>query len=175
MSKSRINKDKLTPSQKKVKQGRPVYYEGEKKNCNPETARDIIFMYVTCGMGYSAARHVTGARSDRLIEDVIRQHGFGRQNVDGDEGELRCPGSYILAEKFVPLIKELIKKYGTENDPYNIRMMETGECRDDPVYAKKLKECPRCHTAWDDTWKFCSQCGWKKGGDAQKKLFEVRS
>lgn len=172
MSKPKIDKDNLTPAQKKVKQGRPVYYEGEKKNCEPEIARDIIFLYVTCGMGYSAARHVTGGKSDKLIEDVIRQHGFGRKSVDGDKGELQCPGSYTLSEKFLPLVRDLIKKYGTGNDSYNIKMLETGECRDDPLCAKKIKECPKCHADWDESWNFCPQCGWKKYGDIQKKLFD---
>lgn len=172
--KRRINEDNLTPTQKVVKKSRPVFYDGPNKNADPDTARDIITMYVTFGMGYSAIRHVIGAKSDRLIEDIIRQHMFGRKSVD-IEGELYCPGSSTLDGRFKSLVQELVKKYGTGTDPYIVEMLTTGRCGDDPAYGKKLKSCPKCEkvweTGWNPDWVCCPFCGWKRDGERQKRLF----
>lgn len=165
------SKENLTPTQKNVKRGRPLFYDGPHKNADPKVARDIVSMYVTCGMGYSAIRHVIGHKNDKFIEDVIRQHMFGRKNVKGDDGEIYCPGSSTLHGRFKDLVQYYVHKYGTNNDPYVIEMMTTGKCGDDPAYNKKLQNCPKCGEAWHDRWVRCPICEWRKDGAIQKKLF----
>lgn len=171
MPRKKTNKDNLTPTQKNCKKPRPVFYEGEHKNMEPEMGRDIIVMYVGMGLGHSAIRHIIGASSDKPIEDVIRQHMFGRKNIDADHGELRCPGNYVLDEKYKSLVQEYVKKYGTSNDPYIFEMLNNGKCGDDPAYGKKIRECPRCEAPWGEGWIRCPYCEYRPAGESQKRLF----
>ena len=81
---------------------RPVYYDRPdySKNMDPEVARDMITLYVTCGLGYSPIRHILGYTSDKPIENVIRQHRLGRSITkhfgSWKECRLSCPLSKQL-------------------------------------------------------------------------------
>lgn len=72
----------LTPSQMKCKKPRVVNYKDDLEK--QQKARDIIILYVDCGLGYSPIRHVVGCKNDKLVEDVVRQHMLGRNNVDAE-------------------------------------------------------------------------------------------
>lgn len=170
MSKSNSN---LTPTQKKVKKPRPVYYSGEKKNMDPEVACDILTLYITCKLGYSPIRCIIGDKNDHRIEDVVRQHMVGRKDVDGHFGELQCSGSKVIEEYYKPVIEHMIRKYGTQNDPYVLQMMNTGKWHDKPAYAKRITNCPKCGKDVEPEWKLCPFCGrsLKDDGNNQKKLF----
>lgn len=169
----RVNKtnQNLTPPQKKVKKPRPVYYAGDKKNLDPDLACDILTLYITCKLGYSPIRHIIGAKNDHCIEDVVRQHMLGRKDVDGEKGELCCPGSKTIEEYYVPVIRHLVHKYNTAQDPYILEMFEKGTWKDHPAYEKKLTNCPRCNKDIESEWKLCPFCGYQLKSDGQKKLF----
>lgn len=148
----------LSPTQKKVMKPRRCVYDGEKKNTDPQIARDIISLYVTCKLGYSAIRHILGLPNDKKIEDVIRQHMLGRKGVDGNIGELYCPGSTEIEESCKHIISNMIQQYGTSEDQYNIRMMSTDKWFDDPVYMK-INKCKKCGESIESNWKICPFCG----------------
>ena len=62
-----MSKEKLlTPSQMKVKKPRVVNYSND--IYKQQYGRDIITLYVACGLGYSPIRHILGLRNDKLIE-----------------------------------------------------------------------------------------------------------
>lgn len=165
------SKEHLSSTQKKVKQPRRCIYDGEKKNTEPELARDILSLYITCKLGYSAIRHVLGLNSDKKIEDVIRQHMLGRKGVDGTIGELSCPGSTEIEECYKSVVADAIRRYKTHEDEYNIKMMSTGKWSDDPV-IKKPTTCRKCSRELDSEWKLCPFCGTHvKDESTQRKLF----
>lgn len=148
----------LTPSQAKVKRPRPIRYEGEEKNCEAYIARDIITLYVTCGLGYSPIRHILGLDTDKLIEDVVRQHMLGRHNADGTIGELKCPPKKSLDSTAITIINEMTnQRYNTYSDPYIVDMINNKTWSDDPVYTKPLK-CS-CGAELQPEWRICPYCG----------------
>ena len=151
-----MNKDILTPSQKKVKRPRPVRYAGDKKNCDDFMARDIITLYVYGGLGYSPIRHILGLETDKLIEDVVRQHMLGRSKADGSVGELFCPPKKKLDDTTRALINEFCIRYNTYSDKYIITMLDTGVWKDDPVYDQVT--CV-CGAKLDPKWRLCPFCG----------------
>lgn len=159
----------LTPAQKKVKQKRHLIYEGEHANYSAEKARDIIELYLVHQLGYSPIRHILGEPNDHRIEDVIRQHMFGRKEIDCDAGELRCPGSSDLTPESAKRIIELSEKYGTNNDPYILEITSSGRWRDDPVVSNK---CPTCGNKIKEEDHFCSNCG-RKVNRKEKKLYDI--
>lgn len=163
-------KEYFSTTQKKVKSPRRCVYEGENKNTEPDLARDIIVLYITCKLGYSAIRHILDLPSDKKIEDVIRQHMFGRKGVDGTIGELFCPGSTTLEEVYVPIIKEIVKKYNTGSDPYIVEMLTTGKWSDDPI-TKQIPYCKNCGKELDPEWVSCPFCGKSINYGKQIKLF----
>lgn len=164
--------ENLTPTQKKVKKPRPVYYDGPKKNTDSDLAADIITLYVTCKLGYSPIRHIIGDKNDHKVEDVVRQHMLGRKDVDGEKGELRCPGSTEIEEYYISVIKHMIQKYGTSDDEYIVKMMTKGKWYDHPAYEKKLTACPRCGKEVQGDWVCCPYCGKRYANDSmQRKLF----
>jgi len=146
----------LTPAQKKVKRPRPVRYDGPNKNLNDFVARDIITLYLTCGLGYSPIRHILGLETDKKIEDVVRQHMLGRTKANGAEGELYCPPQKNLTQLSRSIINQLTVMYETYSDPYIIEMLDKGVWKDDPVY-NSIK-CV-CGADLDPSWKLCPFCG----------------
>lgn len=171
MSKSEKSRQNLSSTQKKVKQPRRCIYSGENKNTNPELARDILSLYITCRLGYSAIRHVLGLSTDKKVEDVIRQHMLGRKGVDGTIGELSCPGSTEIYEYYKGVITEVVKRYGTESDPYVVEMLTTGKWKDDPV-VKKQTTCLQCGKELQDDWISCPYCGKSRRSGTQRSLFD---
>lgn len=155
---ARVNqKVNLTPAQAKVKRARRVVYSGPEKNLEPEVARDIIVLYVGCGLGYSPIRHIIGGHNDKRIEDVIRQHMLGRSGVDGTIGELSCPSSSTLNEVSTKIIMSIASKYDTLEEDYVREMLTTGRWKDDPVGAD-YNNCS-CGYELDKGWIFCPNCG----------------
>lgn len=150
------NTQLLSPSQQKVKRPRPVRYDGNKKNCEDYMARDIITLYVYCGLGYSPIRHILGLENDKLIEDVVRQHMLGRTKADGSIGELPCPAKKTLSDSTKAIVNEFAARYETFNDRYIIEMVQTGTWKDDPVY--KDVTCS-CGAKLDPKWRLCPYCG----------------
>lgn len=151
-----MSKEKLlTPSQMKVKKPRVVNYSND--IYKQQYGRDIITLYVACGLGYSPIRHILGLRNDKLIEDVVRQHMLGRSNVDSENGELYCPQSKKLDVYTSFIIKYMCERYGTMTDPYIKSMFETGKWKDDPVTLSK-KICPYCSKEMEKDWLFCPYC-----------------
>lgn len=161
----------LTPTQRMVRRPRKVSYykECEVNYIDPEIARDIISLYVTCQLGYSAIRHVIGLESDKQVEDVIRQHLLGRNSkpivikYKGEKhsfyGELPCPASKEISETSARIIRDLVEsKYHTENDPYVRQMINTNRWWDDPV-KKGGCRCPECGQKVRASAKFCNHCG----------------
>lgn len=146
----------LSPTQAKVKKPRRVYYDGKKKNCDPELARDIIILYTTCKLGYSPIRHLLGLPNDKKIEDVIRQHMLGRNNVDGSIGELYCPGSKYIGDIEHQIVKNIASKYRTTDDPYVKDMITHNKWSDDPVVY--IPKCPKCGKVVEREWIACPFC-----------------
>ena len=147
----------LTPSQAKCKRPRVVNYKDDKTK--QQKARDIIILYVECGLGYSPIRHVIGLPNDKLVEDVIRQHMLGRNNVDEANGELFCPQSRYLSDSQVSTIKRISSHYMTENDPYVLDMIDSRKWSDEPAY--KPNTCKTCGTLLDPEWLYCPFCNTK--------------
>ena len=169
---SRVNqKENLTPTQTKVKRARRVIYSGPDKNVEPELARDVITLYLSCGLGYSPIRHVVGIKNDKRIEDIIRQHMFGRSKVDGTIGELSCPASPVLNEVSTKVIMQIADKYGTLDEDYVHNMLVTGRWKDDPVTADYNK-C-ECGEEMDKNWTFCPNCGKRRKAAKTKKLIKL--
>lgn len=163
------SKEHLSSTQKKVRHPRRCIYAGEHKNTDITLARDILSLYITCKLGYSPIRHILGLSSDKKVEDVIRQHMLGRKCVDGSIGELYCPGSATIEECYKGIIQGCIKKYNTQEDPYNKKMMTTGKWTDDPIH-KKSNKCPHCNTELQPEWVACPYCG-RNLSTKQKSLF----
>lgn len=146
----------LTPSQKAVKHPRRIIYGGSKQNCDPELGRDIIVLYVQCGLGYSPIRHIIGAKNDKIIENVVRQHMLGRNKVNFESGELLCPGSKYISNLNHKIIEHMVSKYGTGDDPYIKHMLIHNKWSDDPVVY--IKKCPSCGKKVESDWKACPHC-----------------
>lgn len=161
------SKQYLSPTQKKVKKPRRCIYSGPHKNTDSDVAKDILSLYVTCKLGYSPICHILGLKKHKKIEDVIRQHMLGRKGVDGSIGELYCPSSKELEEQYIPIIKNLISQYNTQNDPYIVEMLNTGKWYDDSYPAK----CSSCGSELKGDWVACPFCGKSKTGKIQKQLF----
>lgn len=147
----------LTPSQMKCKKPRVVNYSSDLEK--QQKARDIIVLYVECGLGYSPIRHIIGLANDKLVEDVIRQHMLGRNNVDEENGELMCPQSRYLSEFQKSIIIQKSQRYLTEEDPYIVDMLADGKWSDDPICGPKI--CKVCGTKIESTWKYCPSCATK--------------
>jgi hypothetical protein len=160
----------LSSTQRKVKQPRRCIYDGEHQNTDKTLARDILSLYITCKLGYSAIRHILGLPNDKKIEDVVRQHMVGRKGVDGAIGELQCPGSTTIEESYKTVVEQCMRDYKTQNDPYNVKMMTTGKWEDDPV-AKKITTCAFCGKELEDSWVACPYCGKNRDAGKQKNLF----
>ena len=167
----KIQKENLTPTQTKVKRARRIVYSGDNKNMDPELARDIITLYVGFGLGYSPIRHIVGYANDKRIEDVIRQHMFGRSGVDGSIGELTCPASPTLDEVSTKFIMNLASKYETLNDDYVDTMLKTGRWKDDPV-TSTYNNC-ECGYEMDKEWTFCPNCGKRRKKPKLKKIANI--
>lgn len=162
----------LTPTQRKVARPRKVnYYDPNGKNyVDPQVARDIIVLYVWCGLGYSPIRELLGHTNDKVIEDVVRQHMFGRSQtthevvVDGVSypfyGELVCPGckGHKLDQHTTPIVVAIADRYGTRNNQYVKEMLKRGEWWDAPSYIKS-KPCPKCGKDASTSDKLCKFCG----------------
>ena len=166
----KVSRENLSSTQKKVKQPRRCIYDGENKNTDPELARDILSLYITCELGYSPIRHLVGLNSDKKIEDTIRQHMLGRKGVDGSIGELYCPGSTCLPEEAKEVVSSIARKYKTKEDPYVKELLLTGKWKDDPIKATK-KVCDHCGKELEKDWKVCPFCGTRKESGRQKSLF----
>lgn len=158
---SKKSTENLSSTQKKVKNPRRCIYDGDKKNTDPELARDIISLYVTCKLGYSPIRHIVGLSSDKKIEDVIRQHMLGRKDVDGTIGELSCPNSTEISESCMWLIQEYIQKYNTGEDAYIRKMLSNNKWNDDPITSKS-KVCAFCGKPLESDWVSCPYCGHRR-------------
>lgn len=150
--------ENLTPTQRKVKQPRRVRYDGKRCNLDPETARLIIELYMVHGLGYSPIRHILGLPTEKRIEDVVRQHMLGRNNVDGEAGELLCPSVSHLSDDSARRIKEICYIQGTLDDDYIQDMLEYRRWYDDPVYPSKFNTC-KCGKEKNVEWSFCPYCG----------------
>ena len=147
----------LTPSQMKCKKPRVVNYKDDLEK--QQRARDAIVLYVECGLGYSPIRHVLGCGNDRLVEDVIRQHMLGRNNVDDENGELFCPQSRYLSDYQKTIVSMKAKRYLTDVDPYVIDMLDSGKWSNDPVCGPKI--CKICGNKVKDSWMYCPNCASK--------------
>lgn len=150
-------KKPLTPSQMKCKQPRVVNYKDNLEK--QQKARDIIVLYVDCGLGYSPIRHIIGCKNDKLVEDVIRQHMLGRNNVDDANGELVCPSSKYLSEYQKSIITAKAQRYLTIDDPYIVDMLANGTWSDDPAYGPCI--CNVCGNQVEDRWAYCPFCSSK--------------
>lgn len=150
-------KKSLTPSQMKCKQPRVVNYKDNLEK--QQKARDIIVLYVECGLGYSPIRHIIGCKNDKLVEDVIRQHMLGRNNVDEENGELMCPQSRYLSEYQKSIITAKAQRYLTTDDPYIVDMLANGKWTDDPAYGPRI--CNVCGNKVEDEWAYCPFCSSK--------------
>ena len=150
-------KRSLTPSQMKCKQPRVVNYKDDPEK--QQKARDIIVLYVDCGLGYSPIRHIVGCKNDKLVEDVIRQHMLGRNNVDDANGELVCPSSRYLSEYQKSIITAKAQRYMTIDDPYIVDMLANGTWSDDPAYGPRI--CNVCGNKVEDGWAYCPFCSSK--------------
>ena len=137
----------LTPSQMKCKKPRVVNYSGNQEK--QQKARDIIVLYVECGLGYSPIRHILGLPNDKLVEDVIRQHMLGRNNVE----------SRYLSEFQKSIIIQKSQRYLTEEDPYIVDMLADGKWSDDPICGPKI--CKVCGNKVEDGWAYCPFCSSK--------------
>ena len=147
----------LTPSQMKCKKPRVVNYADDPEK--QQKARDIIVLYVECGLGYSPIRHIIGCKNDKLVEDVIRQHMLGRNNVDEKNGELFCPQCRYLSEFQKSIIIQKASRYLTQDDSYIIDMLANGTWSDDPAYGPKI--CKVCGNKVEDSWTYCPNCASK--------------
>ena len=147
----------LTPSQMKCKKPRVVNYKDDLEK--QQKARDIIILYVDCGLGYSPIRHVVGCKNDKLVEDVVRQHMLGRNNVDAENGELMCPQSRYLSEYQKSIITAKAQRYLTIDDPYIVDMLANGKWSDDPAYGPRI--CNVCGNKVEDEWAYCPFCSSK--------------
>ena len=140
---------------------RPVYYEGPKKKLDHDTGVDILTLYIVCGLGYSPIRHIIGAKNDKIIEDVIRQHRLGRSLTRKEDGykecRLRCPNRQSLDEFTTQVVLRIAQKHGTENEDYVYKMLTTGRWQDDPVGADYYK-CKKCGADLEPEWTFCPHC-----------------
>ena len=140
------------------KNARPVYYSGEQMNFDPDVARDIITLYVTCAIGYSAIRHIIGLKNDKRIEDVICQHNLGRRYEEEHPGQLLCPGRSAIGDIEQSIIYQMVHKYMTADDPYVVEMLKTRRWSDDPAYASKVRVCPKCGMELAPEWRGCPVC-----------------
>lgn len=147
----------LTPSQMKCKKPRVVNYKDDLEK--QQKARDIIVLYIDCGLGYSPIRHIIGAKNDKLVEDVIRQHMLGRNNVDEENGELMCPQSRYLSEHQKSIITQKAQRYLTIDDPYIVDMLADSKWSDDPAYGPKIRNV--CGNKVEDEWAYCPFCSSK--------------
>lgn len=140
---------------------RPIYYEGPKKKIDHSVGVDILTLYIVCGLGYSPIRHIIGAKNDKLIEDVIRQHRLGRSLTKKDDGykecRLRCPKSSKLDEFTTQLVFRIAQKYNTQDEDYVHNMLITGCWRDDPVDSEYYK-CKQCGHDIELGWIECPNC-----------------
>lgn len=152
---------------------RPVYYDGPKQKLDHSTGVDILTLYIVCGLGYSPIRHIIGARNDKIVEDVIRQHRLGRsltRKYDGyKECRLRCPGKTQLDEFTTKIVLNIATKHGTENDDYVWKMLTTGQWKDDPVDANYYK-CKKCGNDIELDWVVCPHCQTRLKASRPKKF-----
>lgn len=162
-SENRVPPCDYSPCQKMIKRPRPINYRAFPEI--QDVCRDIVVMYVYLGLGESAIRHIIGDTDDKLIEDVVRQHNFGRNNINKGEltctTKLYCPNKKELTQRDVEIIRSFCDKYETLSDPYNIKVMEDKTWNNDPSYVKE-RTCPNCGNAilvFEDN--FCSRCGYK--------------
>ena len=154
----KYNKDDLNVFQKNVKRPCPVRYGHKKGEVDPEKARYIIELYVCCGLGYSPIRHILGLPNDKIIENVIRQHGFGRKGIKPEKGELFCPSKKKLDSKSAYIIKDAAEYFGTSSDEYIIQMLKCGYWCDDPVCSNPNK-CSCGYIIEDPNFNLCPMCG----------------
>ena len=159
---NKVPNSDYSPGQRDSKRPRPINYRAFPEI--QETCRDIITMYVTLGLGESAVRHVIGAEDDKLIEDVVRQHNLGRNNIDSGQRvyttKLYCPNKKELSSLDVRIIQHLCDKYGTLSDPYNVKLIRNKTWNNDPSYMKN-KNCRNCgHTVPFEN-NFCPMCGYQ--------------
>lgn len=152
--------------------------------CEPEKARDIIVLYVGAGLGYSPIRHLVGAANDHIIEDIVRQHMFGRSGIHksvnyyGEEypfyGELKCPSTKDnrLSPEMTPFVKHVADKYNTTSDDYVYEMLRTGVWKDDPITSKS-NLCPKCEKEITEDSKYCRFCGTPLKVARSKKFFDA--
>lgn len=159
---NKVPKSDYSPGQRRSQRPRPINYRAFPEI--QEMARDIITMYVTIGLGESAIRHVIGLDDDKPIEDVVRQHNFGRNNLDKGKyvctTKLYCPNKKELDSLDVRMIQRLCDKYGTLSDPYNVKLIEEKTWNNDPAYIKD-KNCPKCNHVVPFEDNFCPKCGYQ--------------
>ena len=82
-AKQSTTKQQLSPTQTDVNHPCPVKYKDNLKL--QDQARDIILLYIGAKLGYTPIKHIVGLKSDKLIENVVRQHMFGRQDIKWDK------------------------------------------------------------------------------------------
>lgn len=151
-------KQQLSPTQTDVKHPCPVKYKDNLKL--QDQARDIILLYIGAKLGYTPIKHIVGLKSDKLIENVVRQHMFGRQDIKWDKGELPCPNSKALDEFSAFLVIKIAKKWNTLQDPYVDKMIHNNKWYDESNLKKsKLTKCKHCGFESDKKFKFCPMCG----------------
>lgn len=178
----------LTPTQRAMKtRPRKVSYNPEhrdkrKNYVDPEMARYIIVLYI-CGLGYSPIRHIVGLDNDKKVEDVVRQHMLGRNNVNSPieyEGkmyefnsELICPGRKSLDELTTRIVKKAVNRYGTIKDDYVYKMLHEGRWHDDPV-TSDYNKCKKCGKEIDasEGKGYCPYCGTQFKISRPKMLFK---
>lgn len=160
------SRETLTPTQKIVKRPGKCRYAGEDKNVEPEVARWIITLYLTCRLGYTPIKHILGLANDKVIENVVRQHGLGRSQVRHDIGELKCKGDKHIQDWYMPVIIEAMTEFGTRNNAYNEKMITTRTWNDESRGQDKF--CRNCGKELKPEWIRCPYCS---SGHSTKKLF----
>lgn len=106
-----------------------LYYRGTDANFDPELARDIITLYVTCSFGPRAIQHVLGLPCPRPIYDVLSQHNLClNDNVDACvEFELHRDTSRRLQSYQRQVVYAMIKKYSTADDSRVVSLLTASE------------------------------------------------
>lgn len=140
----------MTPSQAKCKKPRIVNYKDDHKK--QSDARDIIMLYVGCGLGYTPIRLILNLPNDKLIEDVVRQHMIGRNDTDDEIGELYCPPSKHLS----PLMRQLVKEISIRHD--TLKMTKVAHLVETGNWPKKVT-CVGCGREMNSDFSYCPYCG----------------
>lgn len=153
-------------SKKTSRPPRPIRYRGQKRHFSDEYGRDIITLYVTCGLGYSPIRMLMGFSTDSKIERVIYQHHIFRTNPDSHaDTDLQAPSNTTIPDVYMPIIRAIANKYGTSDHPYVSTMLETQKWYDLPVSKEQdllydfQNTCRNCSAKLDPKWDFCPKCG----------------